>query len=547
MQSEAAHKRAVSAGGLPEREKHGMGGHAAREVAARFRLPFHADLASVFDQKALAEFDARFVAETPFLPLYRRGDVMVIAVVDPFDMETLCRVQAAAAGAPLETHLTTEEELDRVRSAALETGSLLRRSAVQILGEYEQKLQRDESAMTLDEIRRRTESEPVVRMVSLILDEALTRRASDIHIEPGERTALIRFRVDGMLREYMELDRLMYLPVTSRIKILADIDIAEKRIPQDGRIRYVHGSDAYDLRVSTLPTHFGEKTVVRILKYDLSLLDLGSIGLDAAERETLESLIDKPQGMIIVTGPTGSGKSTTLFACLNRIRRKPINITTIENPIEYKIEGINQVQVNEKAGMTFCAALRSILRQDPDVILVGEIRDGETAQIAMQAAQTGHLVFTTLHTNDAVSAVTRLRDLGVPGYMISSSLLAIVAQRLVRTLCTHCRVSAAADDALRIRWKGVLGSVELPVGWRPVGCERCGNSGYYGRSGVYEVVAPGEHLRALIAENASEIVMRKALRSAGMRTMTDAGIAKIREGVTTPEEILRVVTVDEQS
>ena len=236
----------------------------------------------------------------------------------------------------------------------------------------------------------------------------------------------------------------MYVPLTSRIKIMADLDIAEKRIPQDGRIRYVHGAETFDFRVSTLPTHHGEKTVIRILKHDAGLLDLSRLGIFDKEYGLLSELIEKPQGIIFVTGPTGSGKSSTLFACLNRIRSKAINITTIENPIEYKLEGINQVQINEKAGVTFAATLRSILRQDPDVILIGEIRDRETAEIAVQASQTGHLVLSTLHTNDAISAITRLRDLGIPGFLISSSLLAILAQRLVRVLCPALQESRHA-------------------------------------------------------------------------------------------------------
>ena len=308
-------------------------------------------------------------------------------------------------------------------------------------------MQADES-LTLEEIRQRTESEPVVRMVSLIFDEAVKLNVSDIHIEPSENDAVVRFRIDGMLRQYTELTKWMFTPLTSRIKILADLDIAEKRVPQDGRIRYVQNGQAFDFRVSTLPTHFGEKTVIRILKHDKSLLDLKNLGISHSELEKIYELVEKPQGMIFVTGPTGSGKSSTLFACLNRIKHKAINITTIENPIEYKLEGVNQVQINEKAGVSFAAALRSILRQDPDVILVGEIRDSETAQIAVQASQTGHLVFSTLHTNDAISAITRLKDLGILNFLSLHPCWQLL-HSVWSVLCVNCKEKQKCPMILR--------------------------------------------------------------------------------------------------
>jgi len=444
----------------------------------------------------------------------------------------------------VQTVLSTPSEMAKVSNRLFEGNTLFKQSAGKISKEYEKQMQADES-LSLEEIRQRTESEPVVRMVSLIFDEAVKLNVSDIHIEPAENDAVVRFRIDGMLRQYTELSKWMFTPLTSRIKILADLDIAEKRVPQDGRIHYVQNGQTFDFRVSTLPTHFGEKTVIRILKHDKSLLDLKNIGISQSDLDKIYELVEKPQGMIFVTGPTGSGKSSTLFACLNRIKHKAINITTIENPIEYKLEGVNQVQINEKAGVSFATALRSILRQDPDVILVGEIRDSETAQIAVQASQTGHLVFSTLHTNDAISAITRLKDLGIPEFLISSSLLAIIAQRLVRVLCVNCKRETEMSDDLKNRWISLLGTGSIPRTFSAPGCEVCNFTGYKGRAGIFEIVSVNEKIRSLISENISETSLRKKLRDDGFKTLLQDGISKVEQGITTPEELLRVVLVED--
>jgi type IV pilus assembly protein PilB len=431
-----------------------------------------------------------------------------------------------------------------LREKLFEGSSVLKQSVGKISRDYEKQAQSDES-LSLEEVKKRTESEPVVRMASLIFDEAIKLNASDIHIEPTEYSAIVRYRIDGMLTQHMETTRAMYIPLTSRIKIMADLDISEKRVPQDGRIRHTHNGELYDFRVSTLPTHHGEKTVVRILKHDIGLLELNKIGIRPAEYAALAELIEKPQGMIFVTGPTGSGKSSTLFACLNRIRGKAINITTIENPIEYKVEGVNQVQINEKAGVTFAATLRSILRQDPDVILIGEIRDRETAEIAVQAAQTGHLVLSTLHTNDAISAITRLRDLGIPGFLISSSLLGILAQRLVRVLCPQCKKRAGHESETARRWKAVLPGITLPPHFDPQGCDVCHKTGYKGRTGIFELAKVGDAAREMISENATDGALRAHFRSMEMTTMIQNGIEKIEQGITSPDELLRVVMVED--
>jgi type IV pilus assembly protein PilB len=516
---------------------------AYRKIASLFKMQF----IETINETATQELPAGSIAafdNTGILPVYRRDNVLGIATADPFDLGSILKAEFIT-GCAIETCLAPATEIERASGLFSKTRSIFEESAVRIAGEYESQMQRDEASMTLEEIRKRTESEPVVKMVNLLFDEAIAQGASDIHIEPSETTAIVRFRIDGMLRQHTEMLRWIYLPVTSRIKILADLDIAEKRLPQDGRIRYSTAGHDFDFRVSTLPTHFGEKTVIRILKHDRSLLMLENLGIGDTGMAQIAELIDRPQGMIFVTGPTGSGKSSTLFACLNRIRSRPINITTIENPIEYKLEGVNQVQINEKAGVTFAAVLRSILRQDPDVILVGEIRDNETARIAIQASQTGHLVLSTLHTNDSISAITRLRDLGIPSFLIASSLLGIVAQRLVRVLCPHCRKEAILTEDIASRWKTLTG-IRLPVRiFEAEGCERCSRTGYKGRTGIFEILNINESSRALVAKDLAEAAMRSRARNTGMISMIDNSLEKLENGITSIDEVLRVVSVDD--
>jgi type II secretory ATPase GspE/PulE/Tfp pilus assembly ATPase PilB-like protein len=516
----------------------------SRALAEQFGIDFVSALEEKTGAEFLRELPMEFVREFRFFPVEKNETIMTVAVSDPLDLDTILSLQALT-GLDISIGLTTPTELKRAMSAVFEGPSLLSQSAGLISKEYSRNALPDENSMSVEEIKKRTESEPVVKMASLIFDEALKLKASDIHIEPAETAAIIRYRIDGLLTQHMETSREMYVPLTSRIKIMADLDIAEKRVPQDGRIRYENNDEQYDFRVSTLPTHWGEKTVVRILKHDTTMLSMSKIGLGERELQALSECIEKPQGMVFVTGPTGSGKSSTLFAALNAIRAKAINITTIEDPIEYKIEGLNQVQINERAGVTFASTLRSILRQDPDVILVGEIRDRETAEIAMQASQTGHLVFSTLHTNDAISAITRLKDLGIPGFLISSSLLAILAQRLVRLLCANCKQKGPAPEDVKARWRTLLADTPLPESFRPVGCQACHGLGYKGRVGIFELVTVSDAVRDLIAENAAENKIRRYLRSIGMKTLIQNGIDKIDYGITTPEELLRVVMVED--
>ena len=512
-------------------------------LAEQFSLEYLPRLDGRVDEELLHELPLELFRDGRCLPLGSKENTLHVVTADPLDMDICMRVQALTDMA-CQASLSSPAELARWRERFFGEGSLFAETADRLAREYGGDGQTDHE-MTLQEIRERTQSEPIVKLASLVFDEAIRLRASDIHIEPTERNALVRFRIDGMLRQHMELTRAVYVPLTSRIKILAEMDIAEKRMPQDGRIRHERHGVLFDFRVSTLPTHHGEKTVVRILKHDKSLLELENLGIPPRTLEGLIELVEKPQGMMVVTGPTGSGKSSTLFACLNRIRRKPINITTIENPIEYKLPGINQVQINEKAGVTFASVLRAILRQDPNVILIGEIRDGETAQIAMQAAQTGHLVFSTLHTNDAVAAVTRLRDLGIPGYLIAASMIGLVAQRLVRVLCQECKRKAEPTAELRSRWRAALGDTPLPPMWSAPGCPACGGQGYAGRSGLFELVPVDERLREMVIEGVSEVKIRQRLRTDNVPSLIDDGLERVAAGFTTPEELLRVVLVED--
>src|SRR6202049_4908549 len=384
---------------------------------------------------------------------------------------------------------------------------------------------------------------PAVRLVSEIIQIAMAKHASDIHIEPRAAETAVRIRVDGVLRDLQSIPRNIQTSLISRIKILSDMDISERRAPQDGRFMVSIGPRQIDLRVSSLPTQYGEKVVMRLLETSAPLSSFADLGIPADLSGYLSDLLSLPQGMILVTGPTGSGKSTTLYGSLHKLRKPSVNIVTVEDPVEYVLPGINQCHVNTKAGMTFAGCLRSILRQDPNVIMVGEIRDRETAEIAMKAAQTGHLVLSTLHTNDAVSAIVRLLDLGIPGFLISSSVTGILAQRLVRKLCS-CHTVEAATSEYQARMVQA-GTLKPPMTMAvPIGCEKCDQTGYKGRIGIYEMLRFEDSIRATIRTSGNMEQVREIARSSGMRSMQEDAMDKLRQGMTTLEEILRVVPVE---
>ncbi len=398
-------------------------------------------------------------------------------------------------------------------------------SAAAVIGEVESGVDLSRMMQELpavEDLLEAADDAPIIRMLNALLTQAAKDGASDIHIEPYERSSAVRFRVDGTLREVVQPNKALHAAMISRLKIMAELDIAEKRLPQDGRISLRIGGRAIDVRVSTLPSSHGERAVLRLLDKTESKFTLEGLGMSGEVLRSFDRLIQQPHGIVLVTGPTGSGKTTTLYASLGRIDTNTTNVLTVEDPVEYELAGIGQTQVNPKIDLTFAKALRAILRQDPDVIMIGEIRDHETAQIAIQASLTGHLVLATVHTNDAPSSVTRLIDMGVEPFLLSSTLLGVQAQRLVRKLCPACRKQDGAGL------------------WHPVGCEKCSHTGYKGRTGVYELMVVDEAMQTLIHNRAPEQELVAAARTGGLRSMREDGERLVREGITSAEEVIRV-------
>ena len=403
-------------------------------------------------------------------------------------------------------------------------------SAAAVIGEVESGVDLSRMMQELpavEDLLEAADDAPIIRMLNALLTQAAKDGASDIHIEPYERSSSVRFRVDGTLREVVQPNKALHAALISRLKIMAELDIAEKRLPQDGRISLRIGGRAIDVRVSTLPSSHGERAVLRLLDKSESKFTLEGLGMDGEALSSFARLIQQPHGIVLVTGPTGSGKTTTLYASLGRVDTATTNVLTVEDPVEYELAGIGQTQVNPKIDLTFAKALRAILRQDPDVIMIGEIRDYETASIAIQASLTGHLVLATVHTNDAPSSVTRLIDMGVEPFLLSSSLLGVLAQRLVRKLCPHCK--KRGDD-----------SEDGHARWHPVGCAKCSMTGYKGRTGVYELMRVDEHVQALVHNRAPEQQLVAAARAAGLKSMREDGERLVRQGITSLEEVIRV-------
>jgi general secretion pathway protein E len=463
----------------------------------------------------------RFLRQCRAIPLSLKDSVLTMAMADPMDFETIAAVRAFS-GLEVRTALAPEQEvLDAIEKYYGETE---RESMVAADG--------DEAAADLEHLRDMASEAPVIRLVNAMIADAVEQRASDIHIEPFEKEFRVRFRVDGVLMNQETPPRELKAAIISRLKLMAKLNIAERRLPQDGRIKIKVLGREVDLRVSTLPTLYGESVVMRLLDRSAGdFYDLQKLGFDERMLAAMEHFTSLPHGIFLVTGPTGSGKSTTLYSSLKRINLPDKKIITIEDPVEYQMDGINQIHVNPQIGLTFAAGLRHIVRQDPDVIMVGEIRDRETADIAIRAALTGHLVFSTLHTNDAPSAITRLTDMGIESYLLTSSLVAVLAQRLVRVICTHCKVSA--------------GSVLAPDGeyiqtWRGAGCAECHGRGYSSRMGIFEMMQVDDEIRKLIMANADASALTQASRRNGMRNLREDGWLKVAQGVTTVEEVMRV-------
>jgi general secretion pathway protein E len=430
-----------------------------------------------------------------------------------------------------------ELEFDTLLARAYDAGA---QEAHQAISDIEEDLDLSDLINRMPTTTDLLESEddaPVIRLLNALMTQAIKQVASDIHFETYEQDLLVRFRVDGVLREVIRPPRMLAPVVVSRLKIMAKLDIAEKRLPQDGRIALRIAGRAIDVRVSTIPTHFGERIVLRILDQKASTLDLRSLGMSDSALIRTRQFIDKPHGIILVTGPTGSGKTTTLYAALTELNNVVRNIMTVEDPIEYYLQGIGQTQVNTKVNMTFAKGLRAILRQDPDVVMVGEIRDVETAEMAVQASLTGHLVLSTLHTNSAIGAITRLRDMGVEPFLLSSTLLGVVAQRLVRLLCQHCKKPHTASVA-QLKTMGMALDKAVQI-YEPTGCARCNHSGYLGRTGIYELITVDDQLAAMIHDQAQEAKMESYVREASPSIRAD-GWRRVLLGDTSIDEVLRV-------
>jgi type IV pilus assembly protein PilB len=500
---------------------------------------------AVIEPAAVSIISEKLAQRHQIVPIRVRGRDLHVAMADPFSHDALEDVQFAT-GYRIQPYISTHsdiywaiEKYYKVDASVDSIVSDMAPEQVEVL-EEEHDVQAE-----LGDLKKQSEAAPIIRMVNLIITRAVEGKASDIHIEPKKDKLVVRNRIDGALRIDLELPKTVQGAIISRLKIMSSMDIAERRIPQDGRIAVKLGKRTLDLRVSTLPTSFGEKVVIRILDSEGSLIGLEKLGLDKDTREKFVSLISKPQGIVLVTGPTGSGKTTTLYTALSQIADVEKNISTIEDPIEYELSGINQVGVDEKAGRTFQGVLRSLLRQDPDVIMVGEMRDVATATIAMQASLTGHLVFSTIHTNNTVATITRLRDLGVPSYLIASTIIGIIAQRLVRVICPFCKEKYTPnEDSLRGLALTTRRAREHTF-YRGSGCSRCGETGYKGRAGIYEMLVLSQKLKEAIATDASENQIRQLAVAEGMTTLPNAGVKVLLSGVTTVEEVLRAIQTDE--
>jgi type IV pilus assembly protein PilB len=506
--------------------------------------------------EVLSAIPAAMARRCNLLPISLEGNKLIVAMAEPQNLQVIDELRFKTGkeivprlGFHGELRGAVERHYGRDETIAT-TGIQAQRPAVdaesmEFISSSEQQRNIEAMREMQAELLQKSKTTPAVMVVASVIKAAVQRAASDIHIEPQSGETSIRLRVDGILREFQRIPKALQNSVASRVKILSDMDISERRAPQDGRFLVRIAGRRIDLRVSTLPTQYGEKVVMRLLESDAPLKDFGMLGFPPVISEELKRMLGLPQGMILVTGPTGSGKSTTLYGSLNYVRKPSINIVTVEDPVEYMMPGLNQVQVNTKAGLTFATSLRSILRQDPDVIMVGEIRDKETAEISIKAAQTGHLVLSTLHTNDSVGAVTRLLDIGVPAYQISAAVTGIVAQRLIRRLCS-CRRSVPPTPEF-ISQLALMGVTPPAMQSIVTGCDECDLTGYKGRIGIYEVLILNEAIRGAVREGGRNDEIRALARRNGMRLMHEYALERVYEGLTTLEEVQRVVPFEQSA
>jgi general secretion pathway protein E len=507
-----------------------------KALGAQLGLPYQPDLGEI-DRELALKLPITYAKKAVVLPLRRENGAILAATSEPLTLSTIDDL-AALLGADISLCLVPSEKI-------LDTLNRLHSEDMNRAEDTVQEMEEEDLsflAAELDEptdLLEVTDDAPIIRLVNSLLSQAIRERASDIHIEPFEKEMIARFRIDGILYNILTIQKRYQASIASRIKIMSGLNIAEKRLPQDGGMRIKIAGKDVDIRVSIVPTAFGERIVLRLLYRESALLPLDQIGFTGDTLTRFNEMIERPHGIVLVTGPTGSGKTTTLYAALSKINSPDKNIITIEDPIEYQLKGIGQIQVNAKIHLTFAAGLRSVLRQDPDVILVGEIRDSETAEIAIQAALTGHLVFSTLHTNDSAGAVTRLIDMKVEPFLISSSVMGILAQRLVRVLCKECRepyqITPAEINELEIR-TGASGATV----YRAKGCETCFQTGYFGRSAIYELLTVDDEMRQMIMKNSDASMIKALATEKGMRTLRQDGAAKVLQGVTSVDEVVRV-------
>jgi len=517
----------------------------ARALGRQWGIPFEEINADSIDPEIVNLIPRHLIHRYRALPIARQGNRITVAMSNPLDIFTIDQLRLVT-GLEVDVVITVEEELNNLITNMMSSGDrineTIKRVVDEVSGDSELKFteKKREEEISIDQLRELVDDAPIIQLVNMIIRQALTDKASDIHIQPEISRVRVRYRIDGMLQDGTVVPKQVQAALISRIKVMAEMDIAEKRAPQDGRISLIMNNREYDLRVSTLPGAQGEKVVMRVLDKSGISLQLSKLGFPSAMSEQYERLIHRSYGIMLVTGPTGSGKSTTLYATLNTLNDPEKNILTVEDPVEYQLPGLTQTQVNVRAGMTYANVLRSMLRQDPDIILVGETRDKETAIVSIEASLTGHLVFSTLHTNDAPGSVARLTEMGIEPFLTASAVIGVLAQRLVRSICPRCKEAyTPPSEAFR--------RLNLPVEtdkvsfYRGAGCQFCRNTGYKGRMGVFELMAVDNEIRELILQRAPTHVLRQAALEAGMISLKQDAMQKILEGLTTMEEALRVI------
>jgi type IV pilus assembly protein PilB len=516
----------------------------AEFLSQQYGVPFVDLKSKQIDPKILSLIPKDLCKKYMVVPFDRAGNTLHVAIVDPsnaYALEDLRFITGYTIKPYVAVESTISQILEAESTTDLAMGSIIEESFELEDLEFEEISDKE---VSIDALKKEVEDTPIVKLVNYILHEAIKRGASDIHVEPYEKDFRVRLRVDGVLYDLIKPPRNIKDAVISRLKILAELDIAEKRLPQDGRIKLRLPNKTVDMRVSTLPVLFGEKVVLRLLDKSNLQLDLEKLGFEPTSLERFIKGIESPYGMVLVTGPTGSGKSTTLYSALSRLNKVDVNIMTAEDPVEYNLFGINQVQIKDEIGLNFAAALRSFLRQDPDIIMVGEIRDYETAEIAIKAALTGHLVLSTLHTNDAPSTINRLLNMGIEPFLVASSTVVILAQRLARRICSKCaeKVRIPAEALLSVGFR--KDEIDSFVPMKGKGCDACGGTGYKGRLALYEVMTVSEGIRELILRGANANELKRAAVEEGMITLRRSGLEKIKKGITTLEEVVRVTFAD---